>query len=310
MMGGSAVDTQHLVTFRHVAALGSFTRAAERLGFSQSTVSSQIAALEENLGVSLFDRTGRRVLLTEEGRRLETYAEEFRVLEERMRDLGRDGADLRGELRIAAGESVTVYRLGGVLAACRERFPALNLSLRNSQCPTMIEWVRQGEVDVAVLISQPIGHPDLAVEILAEEPMLFVGSGREDPARMVRALEEHRLEACLIHTEQGCSYRLFVENFLRERGVVPERTMEFWSMEAIKRCVENGLGISFLPRMVVREELASGRMRALPCPGLKERFVTQLVVRRREWISPGARAFGALCREHAAGWETRDSGKG
>jgi hypothetical protein len=111
--------------------------------------------------------------------------------------------------------------------------------------------------------------------------MLFVAAAGTDEDLLERALAARRLDACLIVTEQGCSYRLFMEHFFRERGILPDKQMEFWSMEAIKRCVESGLGISFLPRMAVREELASGRMTALRCDAELERFVTQIAWRRK-----------------------------
>ena len=167
----------------------------------------------------------------------------------------------------------------------------------------MIDWLRRGETDLVVLISQPVRLPDLEVVTLVEEPMLFVAAAGTDEDLLERALAARRLDACLIVTEQGCSYRLFMEHFFRERGILPDKQMEFWSMEAIKRCVESGLGISFLPRMAVREELASGRMTALRCDAELERFVTQIAWRRNGWISPAAKEFARICIDAAREWQ-------
>lgn len=301
--GEAVMDTRYVATFRKVAALGGFTRAAEQLGYTQSTVSTQIQALEEEVGLPLFERSGRRVLLTSAGKRFLRYAEEMMALEERIRNMAGEEGKIHGELAIAAGESVTVYRLNGVLETYRRSFPGVSLSLRNSQCPIMIDWLRRGETDLVVLISQPVRLPDLEVVTLVEEPMLFVAAAGADEDLLERALAARRLDACLIVTEQGCSYRLFMEHFFRERGILPDKQMEFWSMEAIKRCVESGLGISFLPRMAVREELASGRMVALRCDAELERFVTQIAWRRNGWMSPAAKEFARICIDAAREWQ-------
>jgi len=296
------VETRHLITFRRIAEVESFTEAARQLGYSQSTVSAHVQALEEAVGGPLFDRSGRRPRLTEIGCRLRDLSEEILSLEDRVRGLGCEGAAPSGELRIAAGESVTVARLGEVLTAYRRNFPSVSLSLRNSFCAVMIDWILRGEADLAVVIMPPLNHADLEVRTLSEEEMVFVAAPWTEPDALVRALETGRMEEGFIFTERGCSYRIAVEHFFRSRGLVPERTMELWSMEAIRRCVQSGLGFSLVPRMYVAEDLRRGTIRELEAPPLGEVFRIQLAWRRNRRLSAAAREFVRIARENARTW--------
>jgi DNA-binding transcriptional LysR family regulator len=166
----------------------------------------------------------------------------------------------------------------------------------------MIDWILRGEADLAAVIMPPLNHPDLEVRTLSEEEMVFVGAPWADEGALLAALETGRLEEGFIFTEQGCSYRIVVEHFFRSRGLVPERTMELWSMEAIKRCVQSGLGISFVPRMYVEGDLRRGTLRELAAPLLGEVFRIQLAWRKNRRLSPAAREFVRIARENARSW--------
>ena len=296
------METRFLETFRRTAELGSFTRAARHLGYSQSTVSAQIQALEEETRTPLFDRTGRKLRLTEGGRELLDLAEEMLALQRRIPHLAAGASQPQGDLTVAAAESITVARLGDVLGPFRHRHPRVQLRLRNATCSLMTDWVLHGEADLAFVILPPLRHPDLEIRPLVEEELLFVGPPEAEEDLLLRALEEGRLREGFIFTEQGCSYRILAEHLFRRHGVVLEHTLELWSMEAIGQCVASGLGISLMPRVYAREGLARGRFRALAAPPLEDRFLTQVVWRRGRRLSPGAREFLHLTEETARGW--------
>ena len=301
------METRFLETFRTAADLGSFTLAARRLGYSQSTVSAQIQALEEETRTPLFDRTGRKLRLTEGGRELLELAEEMLALQRRIPHLAAGASQPQGDLTVAAAESITVARLGDVLGPFRHRHPRVQLRLRNATCSLMTDWVLHGEADLAFVILPPLRHPDLEIRPLVEEELLFVGPPEAEEDLLLRALEEGRLEEGFIFTEQGCSYRTLAEHLFRRHGVVLEHTLELWSMEAIGQCVTSGLGIALMPRVYARGGIEAGRYRALKAPPLEEPFRTQVVWRRNRRLSPGAREFLRLTREAAEGW--RAAGK-
>ena len=301
------METRFLETFRRTAELGSFTRAARHLGYSQSTVSAQIQALEEETRTPLFDRTGRKLRLTEGGRELLELAEEMLALQRRIPHLADGASQPQGDLTVAAAESITVARLGDVLGPFRHRHPRVQLRLRNATCSLMTDWVLHGEADLAFVILPPLRHPDLEIRPLVEEELLFVGPPEAEEDLLLRALEEGRLREGFIFTEQGCSYRILAEHLFRRHGVVLEHTLELWSMEAIGQCVTSGLGIALMPRVYARGGIEAGRYRALKAPPLEEPFRTQVVWRRNRRLSPGAREFLRLTREAAEGW--RAAGK-
>lgn len=296
------VDTRHLITFKRIVEVGSFTEAARRLGYSQSTVSAHVQALEEAVGGELFDRRGRRLRITETGSRLLGLAEEMLIVEDRMRGLGSEAAEPSGELRIATAESVTVSRLGGILSAYRRDYPAVSLSLRHTICSEMFRLTLRGEVDLALPIMPPLNHADLEIRTLSEEDMVFVGSPRTGTDAVLSALDSGRLEEGFIFTEPGCSYKRAVEHFFSSRSVVLAHTMELSSMEAIRRCVLSDLGISLVPRMWVGRDLKEGILRELAAPPLGEVFRIQLIWRRNRRLSPAAREFVRLAMEDSRTW--------
>ena len=192
------METRFLTTFRAIASLESFTLAARQLGYSQSTVSAQIRSLEAETGAQLFDRTGRKLRLTDTGTRLLELSENILSLETKVRGLSSEGSGPSGELRIAAVESLIVVRLRDVLATFREVCPDVCVSLHNSVCVETVDSVVHGEVELAFVIMPPLRHPDLDVLPLATEEMVFVASANADEDLLLRALACGRLEDCFI----------------------------------------------------------------------------------------------------------------
>ena len=256
----------------------------------------------ENAPGPVFDRAGRKPVLTHLGKELLGLSEEMLRLEERVRNLASGTSEPSGELNVATGESVMVSRLGEPLARFKQRYPHVVLRMRNSYCPAMIDWVLRGESDLAVLIMPPLNAPDLETRPLRREEMVFVAAPGKDRNLLLDALGRGKLDECFIHTEQGCSYRVFIENFFRSKGLVLEKTMELWSMEGIKKCVQSGLGISFVPLMYVRGALADGSLEQLAAPPLEESFVIQAAWRKTGSLSPAAREFLAILEEDALSW--------
>ena len=297
------METRFLTTFRAIASLESFTLAARQLGYSQSTVSAQIRSLEAETGAQLFDRTGRKLRLTDTGTRLLELSENILSLETKVRGLSSEGSGPSGELRIAAVESLIVVRLRNILATFREACPNVCVSLHNSVCVETVDSVVHGEVELAFVIMPPLRHPDLDVLPLATEEMVFVASANADDDLLLRALACGRLEDCFIFTEQGCTYRIVVEHFFRERGVIPGRRMEMWSMDAIRRYVESGFGISFMPRMYVEEAIRRGALKILKAPRIEETFCTQLLRKKRCDLSFAACELVRIAQKSAGGWD-------
>ena len=299
------MELRQVETFGAVAEELSFSRAAAKLGYVQSSVSAQVAALERELGVPLFDRLGRRIALTDAGevmlaysRRLLSLARETRVA---VADAGVGSGEVTGSLTVSAPETLLTYRLPELLALFHERHPRVRLSVRPSAVGRLVGSARralqEGAVDVAFVLDGPLegrlGGTDLAFEALVAEDVSVVAPGSHALAASSVVLPKDLSgETVLLPEapESGCAYRGQFERRLAEAGVVPRETMEFQSIEAVKRCVAAGMGVSVLPSVAVGAELDSGALAALGWDGPFE-VLTQMAWHGGRWKSPALRAF-------------------
>lgn len=267
------MENFRLRVFRTVAEEASFRRAAERLHLSQPAVSQQIHALEEELGVVLFDRGKGRIRLTDAGTVLLGYARKgARLAEEAQAALERTRGEVAGELRIGASMTVTQYFLPRVLGAFLQQHPHIQFSVKSANTEHIVEALAGGEIDLG-LIEGPVSSREVFRQPVLEDRMvLIVGRrspwpGVEKPTIPVRALTE----VPLIMRERGSGSRRVVELALRRAGV-PWRelriAMELDSIVAIISAVEEGLGAGFVSEWAIRKEVRLGTVRVIPVEGL------------------------------------------
>lgn len=299
------MELRLLVTFEKVATVLSFTQAAAELKYAQSSVTSQIRSLESSLGTELFDRLGSRIRLTEAGERLLPYARQIIELTDEARSAVVGAEEPTGAIAVGTMESLTSYRLPPLLELFHHRYPKVQLSLRPTLGDETRHALRQGTYDVGFLMERETEHAGLETEVLAEEPLVLVCAPKHPLAALGGgSLATGDLAAVqLVGTEPGCPYRDLFEDELRVRNGSPPPFMEFGTIEATKRGVAGGLGVALLPRMAVRDELASGVLVALPW---EPPFVlhTQLAWRSGKRLPAHVRLFidqsVRLVREQAA----------
>jgi DNA-binding transcriptional LysR family regulator len=268
------VELRLLVTFEKVATVLSFTRAAAELKYAQSSVTSQIRSLEASLGAELFDRLGSRIRLTEAGERLLPYARRIIELNDEARAAVTGADEPAGTINIGTMESLTSYRLPALLELFHHRYPQVKLSLRPTLGDETRQALRQGVYDIGFLMERKTEHAGLETMVLTVEPLVLVcapshalavaASGAASGAGAAKLATVDLAEVQLVGTEPGCPYRDLFEEELRESTGSPPPFMEFGTIEATKRGVAGGLGVALLPRMTVRQELASGTLVALP----------------------------------------------
>ncbi len=288
----SALDSRQLLTFRAVASELSFTRAAGKLGYVQSSVTAHVQALEREFGVPLFERLGRTVKLTDAGVRLLGYADRLLALTEEARRAVAGDADATGTLMISAPDTLCAYRLPAVVHAFRRDYPSVRVvfqPMRSSK--QALRAVADGSIDIALLLDEPVDAKGFVTDILAPEP-LCVLVAPDHPLAGVKTIDAGRLSHMpTVLTEQGCGYRDLFERVLNEAGVSRGSSMEFASIEAIKECVKAGMGLTVLPRVAVSTELSAHELVALPWDGPPLEIVTQIVWHKDKWLSPTLNAF-------------------
>lgn len=267
----SQLSLHKLEVFCEVAETGSVSRAAERLGLAQPVVTTHVRALAEKLGCRLTERQGRRLLLTEDGRRVHAWARE---LVRRTREIEREIADRRighaGRAAVAASMTVGSYVLPRHLVAFRRDHPEAELALQVTSPSAAVEAVRDGESDFAFSILDP-GQDltGLSVAPVTTEPLVLVGAPDRHPPGARVALRELP-ELGFVTAQAGTARREIEEHALLSHGVGHRRiAMELGHAEAIKQAVRSGAGVGFLFASSLRDELAAGTLTAIEVPGLR-----------------------------------------
>ncbi|RKG79999.1 LysR family transcriptional regulator [Corallococcus exercitus] len=291
-----------LETFRTVARTLNFRRAAERLHYAQSSVTEQVQGLESDLGVRLFDRTGRKLRLTEAGTRLLTYADQLLSLAEEARvAVTGQQATPSGPLTLRAPETLCARRLPSLLTAFHARHPQVRLTVQPSGRADVRRGLQEAEADLGLFLGEVPRGLDVACEELAREPLCLVAPpGHELTGRP--SVTARELASCaFISTQTGCAYRDLFESAWAEAGPPPPVVAEVGSVAAVARCVASGMGLAVLPEVAVVDELARGdvvslRWDALPSAGVWMAWNAQR-------LSPAAAAFLSMARE------TRDDGE-
>lgn len=285
---------RQLEVFLAIAHAQSFSRAAERIHLSQPTLSEHMKELEEELGVSLFIRHSRSVSLTEPGRVFEDYATRVvaTLAAGRHAIAELDGLK-RGSLVVGASTTPGTYVLPARIAKFREQYPGITVALRIANSRAVQERVRDGEVDLAVIGGHVLGPSErcVAAGILDELELIVppdhpVKAASLTPAKLGR-------ERLLIR-EEGSATRQATERALREAGVTLRPAMELDHTETIKRAVMAGLGVAFVSRYAVEDEVRSGRLRVLAVQRMKIRRHFHVIYDERRPLSASARAFTAF----------------
>lgn len=285
------MEMSQLRTFRAVAETLNFTRAAERLHLTQSAVSHQIKALEEELGEPLFIRAKRGVRLSQAGKTALGYAERILDEAEAMREkiAGRERSAV-GRVRVAAATQAMVYLFAPLFESFMDSHPGTDLSFRTTvSTEQTVSDILNGAADVG-FASLAVYSPNLQVTKLFEDELVLVVSRGHRLARKKAASVEEIEGEKLILFERGASIRRATDQFFGHLGVRPELALESNDTFFIKRMVERGLGVSLLPVWAVQDEVAEGKLAKLQIAGHRLRRTVSLVSLGRFQSSP-TRAF-------------------
>ncbi len=292
------MELGQLKTFRVVAETLNFTRAAERLNLTQSAVSHQIKALEQDLGEPLFLRSKRGVKLSQKGKlaleHVERILDESQALRERLS--GHDGEPV-GQVRAAAATQAFVHLFSDLFEQFMRQHPGIELSFRTtSSTDQTVTDILNGAADVG-FASMPVYSPALRVtELFEDELVLVVGqSHRLAKKEHVKASEIERER--LILFERGASIRRATELFFKKVHISPMLALESNDTYFIKLMVQHGLGISLLPSWAVRDEVAAGSLAKLRFDGHRLRRSVAMVSLARFQPSP-KRAFVSFILGH------------
>jgi DNA-binding transcriptional LysR family regulator len=293
------MDTRQLQAFCAVVEKKSFSQAAEQLGVTQPAVSLQVRALEQRLGQSLLDRSGRRVEPTEAGRRLYRSAQRMLALEEQLLDeVSADDGRLTGTLAIGASTGPGAHLVPLLLCDFQREHPDLHVALSIWDTQTVIDRVADRQLELGV-VGALRRHRSLEFEPLVRDEIVLAVPPGHDAAGGTISLDELKEETVIV-MQEGAGVRQVVEEELRRaglrlRGVEPK--LELGLQESVKSAVAAGYGVAFISRTAIEGELAAGRLAAAQVEGVEPARQIYIVRARGRSATRAAEAFLSFAKE-------------
>jgi DNA-binding transcriptional LysR family regulator len=290
------MDLNQLRVFYHAAKLKSFSLAAEALFVTRPLISIRIKQLEDAYGLKLFERTGKRVELTNTGEVLLSYADKiFNLIKEAENHMEDMKGITFGTLKICTGLTVGTYYLSPLINAFRKKYPKVEIQMKVKNKKGVLEDILSFTDDLGFLGNME-PNENVVVTQLWEDELTLIVSRSHDLAK-IGAISPSRLnDQTFIMREKGSGTRELIEEKLSANNISVKTALELGSDEAIKRAVEVGIGVSIVPREVVRNELRRGLVRAVRF--LNEPIVMQycMIHHRNKYISNTIRAFIELAK--------------
>ena len=284
------MDFRNLTTFVQVAELCSFTRAAENLGYSQSTVSFQIKQLENELGVQLFERIGHTVQLTDDGRDALAYAQEICRISLEMAQSPERRNQVQGLVRIAMSDSMCSHLMEKSYTQFHRAFPDISLKVITAGTTEMYRLLEHNEVDVVCTLDNHLYNTSYVIACEQKENVHFVCAADHPLANKKGIGVQELLEQRFILTEKGMSYRRMMDERMARESIEIKPILEMGSTDQICRLVAENHGISFLPDFVTERDVRTGKVVRLDVPGFEVDLWKQLVYHRDKWMSKPLKA--------------------
>ncbi|MGD9367954.1 MAG: LysR family transcriptional regulator [Desulfobacteraceae bacterium] len=291
------MELRQLKTFVTVARLLSFNRAAETLNYAQSTVSSQIKLLEEEFGLPLFDRLGKRILLTEAGHMLLQYSQRMLNIEKETLTKVSGWEEPHGSISIRMPQSIGTYYLPSILSKFQASFPKVGFDISTCAYDVLLYELRSGIIDVAFLLADSIPFSELKTELLGVEPLVVVSSTNHPLAKKNNLHIRNLADYSIFLPKHDCSYKMIFEQILTEEKIDPVTFIELNSLEAIKQCILQGLGVAMIPLMAIKNEIAQKKMTILSWPEEVLETAILMIWHKNKWLSPTLQAFMNTVKE-------------
>lgn len=290
------MEIKYLQTFRTVIREGSFSKAAEKLNYTQSTITFQIDQLEKEFSVQLFEKIGRKMVLTKAGEQMIPYVDSVLQEIDKLYCFGNDLQDHQGDLHIGVGETLLCYKLPEIVKAFSQAAPKARLFIRSMNCYDIRDAVLSGELDLGVFYEDVGGLGDhLLTYPMGSYPLALVASASVKSQYPDFVTPGQTIPVPFLINEQRCIFRQIFENYLGRKSIVLDRTIELWSIPTIKNLVRSGMGVTFLPHFAVENDLADGSLAEIPTDIASTRIHAVCCHHKNKWISPLMRLFIDLC---------------
>ena len=291
------MELRNLITFIHVAELGSFTKAAEQLGYSQSTVSFQIKQLEEELGCLLFERINHTITLTERGHELVSYAHGVRALMEEFKE-SLTKEELSGAIHIVTPDSICDDMINSHYIDFHEKYPSISIRFTTGDSALMLDMLDHNEADFIITLDSRLYNKDYI--IAKEQPlsMHFVANAASKFAGKKKLSVKDIIDEPFILTEHGQGYRRVLDRELAKMSLEITPVLEIGRTDIITAMIAGNNMVSFLPDFITKDLVDSGVLCYLDVRDIHIDIWKQLIYHKNKWMSKSLKTFIDYVKEN------------
>ena len=279
------MELRNLITFTHVAEQGSFTKAAELLGYSQSTVSFQIKQLEEELDCLLFERINHTITLTQRGHELVSYAHRVLALTDEFKERSNKEGILSGHIHLVTPDSVCEDMVTTHYIDFHSKFPSITIKFTTADTKVMFDMLDHNEADLVITLDRHSYHKDYVIAKEKQLPMHFVANSKSKHAGQ-KGLSIHDIaNEPFVLTEYGQGYRRVFDRELAKKSIDITPVLEIGRTDVITSVLAQSDMISFLPDFVTKPLVDSGVLCYLDICDINVEIWKQLIYHKNKWMS-------------------------
>ena len=291
------MDLKNLVTFIHVAELGSFTKAAEQLGYSQPSISFQIKQLEEEFGCLLFERINHTISLTEKGHELVACAHQIRALADDFKESVSNENEYSGHIHIVTPDSVCEEMINSHYIDFHNRYPDISIRFSTGDSAVMLDMLDHNEADVIITLDNHLYNKDYIIAKEQQLSMHFVANAKSNFANRKNLSIKDIINEPFILTEHGQGYRRVFDRELAKKSLELTPFLEIGRTDIITSLLAQSNMISYLPDFVTKPLIDSGKLCYLDITDMNIDIWKQLIYHKNKWMSKSLKAFIEFVKE-------------
>jgi len=285
------MQLRNLITFIHVAELGSFTKAAQQLGYSQSTISFQIRQLEEELDCLLFERINHTITLTERGHELVSYAHQIRALTDEFKEKPNKESHISGHIHIVTPDSICEEMVNAHYFDFHSKYPLISVRFSTADTAAMFDMLDRNEADLIITLDCHSYHKDYVIAKEEKLPIHFVTNSNSKFAGQEGLSIRDIANEPFVLTEYGQGYRRAFDSELAKRSIDITPVLEIGRTDMITSVLTKSNMISFLPDFVTKPLVDAGVLCYLDVCDMNIEIWKQLIYHKNKWMSKSLKAL-------------------
>jgi len=292
------MEIRQIKAFLAIAEAKTFTAGARRVNITQAAISMQIRQLEDEVGIQLFTRTPRRVILTQAGEFLLDRARKIlREHDSAIAEIAEVAGAEFGRLRLGSSSSMfTTHQLPTIMLQLRAKYPNAEVTVTSATSQNLVDKMMHGEIDTA-FVSLPVDNSNITTDLLFSDEIVAIAYPKHPLAKEKFISAATLAGEKLILGERGGNTRRMIDDFFAAANVRPNVTMELSRQEAINQMVENNMGVGIAGAKTVAKEIREGRLISWLIEGAEIQWELGLARLRGGYYSPIAKEFAGLCKE-------------